>query len=253
MALAASRKRTIRWIGTLLGLGVTAGLVLYYDPKEVFTPLVGSQPSLLAPAIAFQAVTQILSAMALTVLLPAPQSDISWWRQLRVFLAVQPLALIAPGRVADFGVVPLLKGHQAPGTLASTVIMDKLVTLIYFGLAAPVAVHYISLESANSQILIAGPLLILLVVLASVTLANRHARSWVNRHILRRWPGLFAGFGTHLEFLIWTSRLRLAVNLAITGCKVIFLGLTLMFLSKNVDVTLSFAEAERVNNFETLW
>ena len=179
----------------------------------------------------------------MTVLLPAPQDDISRWRQLRVFLTVQPLALIAPGRVADFGVVPLLKGQQAPGTLAGTVLVDKLVTLVYLGLAAPVAVRYLSLESASSQTAIAGPLLILLVGLASAILVNSHVRSWVNRHILRRWPALLAGFGAHLEFLMWTSRLRLGMNLAITVCKVICVGLTLMFLSQNVNVALGFAEA----------
>ena len=240
-----SRKRNILlWTGTLLGLLLMIALLLWYQPRAVFPPLFRSEPHLLLSVSILMAATQFLNALTPVVLLgPPEESDLDVWHRVRVFLAVQPLALVAPGRLSDFGTLPLLDRHYSRGALASSIVVDRLITIFLLLLLAPLALRFVwSVEM--SGLLDLGVLLSLaLVVSIPFLLINYRVRHFANKVLQRLSPSLLSGFGAHTELLLRTSKSRLLLNLGLTAIKILFGAAVLALLAKNVGVSIGFMTA----------
>jgi hypothetical protein len=219
-------------------------LLARYELSVVVQPLRQSRIHLLVAVLGLQLAIQMINAVTPVVLLgPPTDSDMSFWARARVFLAVQPLALVAPGRLTDFGVMPLLKAHHKPGALASSIVLDRLITLFFLLLLAPLALRMAWPGSAtgatNALVVVA------LGVVASTPflLANPRVRAVVNRTVLRFWPSLLEGFGAHMEALLHTSWTRLVGNLCLTMVKTVLAGVSISLLAANVGLSLGLLSA----------
>ncbi len=238
--MKASAKRLVLWGGLALGITLIALLVTRYDPESVLKPLLRSKPHLLLAVIALQAAIQVLNAATPATLLgPADDGQLSLWSQARVFLSVQPLAMFAPARLSDFGAVPLLRQHHQPGAVASSLVIDRLITMFFLLLLTPLALRVVwpgNTSAANTIAIIAG---LGLVVSAPFLLASKAVRYYVNRYLLRLWPSLLQGFGAHTAFLLHASRARLLANFGLTAFKTLLAGAAISILSLNVGVSVS--------------
>ncbi len=239
-----SSKRLVFWGGLALGITLIALLLLRYDPESVLEPLLRSKLHLLLAVIALQAAIQLLNAATPAALLgPADEGQLTRWSQTRVFLSVQPLAMFAPARLSDFGAIPLLKQHHRPGAVASSLVIDRLITMFFLLLLTPLALRFVwpgSTSAANTIAIIAG---LGLVVSAPFLLASQTVRYYVNRYLLRLWPSLLQGFGAHTVFLLHASRARLLVNFGLTAFKTLLAGTAISILALNVGVSLSLFSA----------
>ncbi len=233
-------RRAVLWGGAALGLLIIVLLILRYDPEQVFLPLLRSKIDLLMAVLALQAAVHLLNAVNPVVLLgPSESGEISRWAQTRVFLAMQPLALFAPGRITDLGAVPLLKRHHRTGALASSIVLDRLITLFFILLLTPIALRLVWPISSSTSIDVAAILGVIVVASLPFVLTNRKFRGVVNRFLLRRWPSLLEGFGAHTEFLLRTSRGRILINLTLTALKTVLTGAGISLLALNVGLSLS--------------
>ena len=233
-------KRIALWAGTCLGLVFILALLLRYDPKAVFLPLLQSKLHLLITVMGILATAQLLNALTPVVLLGVPNHvHLSWWSRTRVFLAMQPLSLIAPGRLSDFGAVPLLSKHYSPGALASSIVLDRLVTLFFLLLVTPLALRLAWPIRASGLADLAVVVGLILVASAPFLLSSRKVRSVVNRYFLRLWPSLLQGFGAHTAFILRTSKVRLLLNLGLTVIKTLLSAVALVLLASNVGLSLN--------------
>ncbi len=237
-------KRVVFWGSAALGVTLIVFLLLRYDAEAVFVPLLHSKVRLLLAVVLLQATIQVLNAVTPVVLLGPPEvGGLSRWGQTRVFLAIQPLALLAPARLTDFGAMPLLKRYHRPGAVASSIVLDRLITLFFLLLMAPLALRMVwpgSTSTANSIAIAIG---LLLVAATPFALASRNVRSLANRYLLRMWPSLLRGFGAHTDFLLHASRFRMLVNLALTAFKTLLSATAIALLAKNVGISLSMLTA----------
>ncbi|UCC49504.1 MAG: flippase-like domain-containing protein [Gemmatimonadota bacterium] len=235
-----SRRRLVFWLGTVLGLLLILVLLLRYDPAAVLPPILQSKIHLLVAVAVIQAAIQVLNAMTPVVLLGPPEhGHLSRLTQTKIFLALQPLAQFAPGRLTDFAAVPLLMRHHRTGALASSIVLDRLITLFLLLLLTPVAVRFVwpsASPTAMNFAVIAG---LLVVGSTPFLLANRKFRELVNRSLLRFAPRLLEGFGKHTESLLHTSRARLLVNFSLTALKILLAGISISLLAANVGLSLN--------------
>ncbi len=231
-------RRVLLWVGTSLGVLVIVVMVLRFDPDAVLLPLLRSHPGILLVVGVCVGAVQYLNAVSPVVLLGEPAGGgIGWHAQVRVFLALQPLALVAPGRLADLGAVPLLKGHHPPGAVASALLVDRLITMFFLLLLTPLALRFVWLSNATTAANISAGVFLVLVMLLPFVLLNQTVRDVVNRRVLRYWPSLLQGFGAHTEALLHASRARLLVNLALTAVKTLVSASIIVLLAMNVGLT----------------
>lgn len=232
-------RRILLWTGTIAGGLVIVLLVLSYDPATVFPPLLRARPGVVVAVIGLLAAIQILNAATPLVLLgPPPRTELSWWDRLRVLLALQPLTLVAPARMSDFAALPLLKRHYPTGALASSLVMDRLATLFFLLVLAPLAVRFVAPADTSVWLDLGVAAVLLAVVSAPFLLSNRSVRALANRSLLYLWPSALEGFGAHVESLLWTSKKRLGGNLALTAAKTLLSALTLSLLAQDLGVPL---------------
>lgn len=223
----------------MLGIAIIVLLLIHYDPRQVLAPLLGSKIQLLLAVIALQAAIQLLNAATPVVLLPhSASSSLSWWDETRIFLAMQPLALVAPGRLSDIGAIPLLRKYHRTGAVASAIVLDRLITLFFLLIFTPLALRFVwpANVSAPNDVLVAMSLL--LVISSPYLLTRQKVRQFVNRWVLRPWPDLLSGFGEHTEYLLTTVKLRLLSNFALTGLKTLLAGMSISLLAANFGVGL---------------
>jgi uncharacterized membrane protein YbhN (UPF0104 family) len=237
-------RRLAFWSGTALGIAVIAFLLSRYDLEAVFVPLLHSKLYLLAAVMGLQAVIQVLNAMTPVILLGPPQDrGLSFWPQTRVFLAMQPLALFAPARLSDFGALPLLKQHHRPGAVASSIVVDRLITLFFLLLMTPIALRLAWPTHSSTAKDLAVVAALVAVALLPFILTNKTIRNLVNRFVLRPWPALLQGFGAHTDLLLRTSKARLSLNLAVTALKTLLAGTAISLLAMNVGVSIDMVMA----------
>ncbi len=238
------RIRFVRWTGTCLGIAVILYLLFHYDPQAVFLPLLQSRIHLLVAVMGLLAATQLLNALTPVVLLGPPERGrLSRWARTRVFLAMQPLAMIAPARLSDFGTLPLLKSHYQPGAPASSIVMDRLITLFVLLLLTPAAVRLVWPMNSSTLLNLAVIVCLALIGSAPLLLSSQKVRNLVNRSLLRLWPTLLQGFGAHMESLLHTGRGRLLFNLFLTSLKILLAAATLTLLASNVGISLDLLTA----------
>ncbi len=156
----------------------------------------------------------------------------------RLFLATQPLSLIAPGKISDLGAVPLLRRAHPPGAVAGSVLLDRLVTLFFLLLATPPALRVTGILPASVGTDAAVVLGLAVVVSVPVVLINARVRELANRYVLRLWPGLLRGFGAHLEAVFRRSRQRLLANFGLTILKTVLSAATIVLLATDMDLAL---------------
>ncbi|MCZ6918498.1 MAG: lysylphosphatidylglycerol synthase domain-containing protein [Gemmatimonadetes bacterium] len=242
--MSPTRRRVVFWAGAALGVFLVVLLLARYELSVVVQPLRQSRIHFLAAVLGLQLTIQVINAVTPVVLLgQAVDGAMSFWARTRVFLAGQPLALVAPGRLTDFGVIPLLKAHYKPGALASSIVLDRLITLFFLLLLTPLALRLAwpgsSTGATNMLVLVA------LVVVASTPFlfVNAHVREIVNKTVLRLWPSLLEGFGAHIDALLYTSWKRLLGNLCLTIVKTVLAGASISLLAANVGLPLGLLTA----------
>ncbi len=237
-------RRTILLIGTALGVAFIGLLFVRYNPRAVLLPILDSKPHILLAVTALIAGVQFLNAATpVTLLGPSQREAITPWEEVRVFLATQPLSLIAPGRLSDFGVLPLLKKHHPPGALASAIVLDRLITILFLLLLAPPALHFVWPNKSSLSLNLAILASLAMVATVPFLLLNQRVRRLVNRTLLRFSPGLLEGFGAHTHLLLHTSRTRLLANLGLTALKTLLSAAIIALLASNVGVSLGLATA----------
>ncbi len=231
-------RRILLGVGTALGIALILLLTLRYDPKAVLLPILNSRLHIILAVIALIAVVQFLNAVTPVVLVgPSERGAISQWETVRVFLATQPLSLIAPGRLSDLGVLPLLKEHHPPGVLASAIMLDRLISLFTLLLATPVALHFVWPDKSSLALNLSVIAFLTIVVSMPFVLLNSKLRQLVNRSLLRLWPGILHGFGAHTEFLVHTAKGRLLANFSLTLLKTIISAAIITLLAANVGLS----------------
>ena len=236
--MKATWRRVALWVGTVAGIGIILLMLFLYEPSAVLQPLLHSEPELLAVVAALLGAVQFLNAATPAVLLGSSELEpTTWWGRTRVFLATQPLALIAPGRLSDFGVLPLLRRHYPTGAVASVIVLDRLITVFFLLLLTPLALHFVWPARSSVGLYAAVAASLILVSMLPFVLLNRRLRDLVNRTLLRLWPNLLRGFGAQLEFLLHTSRTRLLVNFGLTAVKTIVSGAVIALLAANVGLS----------------
>lgn len=244
MPVGVDRKRVSFWLGLVLGVGLFGFLLVRYEPERVLLPILDSRWHLLVAVMGLQLGIQFLNALTPAVLLgSSPDRPLSLWHRTRAFLALQPVALLAPGRLSDFGALLALRRHHPTGAVASAIVVDKLVTLFLILLLTPVALRTVAPGSEGLAVDIAVLGGIVLVVAAPFLLIDRRLRGLVNRYILRAWPSLLRGFGAHTEALLRASKARVAANFGLTGLKVVLAALALSLLARNFESPLGVGTA----------
>lgn len=234
-----SNSKALRVLGNAAGVALLVYLILRYDPKVILTSFLQSDILILATVTLMYILQPILSAIAVLVLLGSPQQGaISVWRRLRVLLAIQPLALVVPGRLSDFGLVPFLKAHYKSGTIVSVVFVDKLVSLLMLGLLAPMVLHLATGDETLSW-LFSSVILVVGAISAPIVLLNKRIRASVNRHVLKKHPALLAGFSISLEGLLTESKQKLLANFVLTAARILLNGFIIALLARNTGVVLT--------------
>jgi uncharacterized membrane protein YbhN (UPF0104 family) len=239
-----SRKRLFLWLGTSLGLLLFAALLLHYEPESVFAPLLRSRFHILVTVTVILAAIQLLNAVSPVVLLGRPQEgELTWWSRTRAFLALQPLTLFAPGRLSDFGALPLLSRFYAPGRLASSIVLDRLVTLFFLLLMTPLALRLVIPGGASGLIDLIVAVCLVLVGALPFLLTNRRVRDLANRTLLRLSPGALRGFAAHTKLLLHSARTRLLLNLILTALKTVLSAATISLLAGSMGLSLDLLTA----------
>ena len=231
-------RRAILWAGTALGLGVILAMLLRYDPEAVLAPLARSDVRILALVAALLASVQVLNAVTPALLLGPSSPPLSLWRRARVFLATQPLSLVTPGRLSDFGAAVLLRRHYPPGALASAVVVDRLITLFFLLLLAPLALHFVWPARSTVRMVVALAASLATLVALPFVLLDRRVREAVNRTVLLPFPGLLRGFGDHLAFLLRDAKTRVAANFGLTALKTLLSAAIITLLARNVGLSI---------------
>ena len=232
-------RQFVVWTGSLVGLAVILLLVVRYDPAAIFLPLLESRLELLLAVTALYGASQVLSVLKLVILLGRPaRGCLSWWARTKVFLALQPVGQFAPGRVTDFSALAFLKEHYDPGVPASSIVLDRLITVFSLLLMTPFALRSVwPVLTVGLVDAIVGGSLVVIGAMPFILMQPR-VRGGVNRYLLRRWPWLLKGFGAHTEFLLRASRARLMVNLGLTVLKTLLFAVVLVLLGRNVGLVI---------------
>ena len=160
-----------------------------------------------------------------------------------MFLATQPLAIFAPGRLSDFGAMALLRRNYPTGAVASAVVLDKLITILVLLVLAPPALHFVWPGGAGLMVNTVLVLTLVLVAAMPFVLLDRRVRSAINRTVLRFWPGLLEGFGAHLESLLGGARRLVLANLALTLIKTALSAFVMTLLGRNVGLEIGLGTA----------
>lgn len=233
-------KTLIKALGTALGFLILGGLVVHYGVNSIleplrsadwkwifiaFPPMIGNQyGSAMGPA-------SLLGGHKVTHLLP--------WSIIRVFLAVQPVSVFSPGRIADLGAIPLLRNHERPGAVASSIFLDKIITAAVLLTMAPFAFDVVWPNPLPVGTLSILGLCVVGLASAPFLVLHPRLRSTLNRTVLHRWPGALAGFGDHTRRLVSSSWLNIGTNLCVTAFKLSCSAALIYALARALHIELS--------------
>jgi len=163
----------------------------------------------------------------------------SFMQWLKYFLMSFSVGLILPGKAGDLSIIYFMKDKGfSIGESTAFTILDKLITIVVFGLVATVGIFTI-LSSAELYI----GLLFLAVIAATGAFLFSEPGRRVASKVLGKYAEKFQGFGSTFRTLVKKHRSRVLINVFLTAVRPFINGLVIILLFKamSIDVSLFYA------------
>ena len=225
-------------IETLVGILIIIFLLLKLNFSEIVSILARIDYMFLSFAVLVYSFAFIVIAYGLKALFDSIE-HISFKPWLKYYFITFSLGLILPGQAGQFSLIYFLKRDKFTiGSTTALVIIDKLTTLLVFGIITVLGL-FLFLKTKEIYL---GILIMCLLILAGIFLFSNPGRNIMKR-ILGRYSVKFANFFGAFKNLIVHNKSKLFINIFITFLRPLFNGLIIFFIFKslNYDVSLVYA------------
>ncbi len=224
----------------LLIEGIIAIIVIIFllsklNVGEIINILKETNLLLLILAILFFLISFFLTVLGVKILFDSihPLSFKEW---VKYSLCGFSLGLIFPGRAGDLSIIYLAKKKGFDyGTSTALTLVDKISTLIIFGIIAGIG-SFTILKSTELYLgLIVGALFIILGLFLFTPTGRKIIRAIIGKYAIH-----FKGFNKAFTELIKNHKWRLFLNIIITLVRPIINGLVTVILFKAIGIDVSF-------------
>lgn len=225
-------------IEILIGIIIITFMLNQINLTEVISLLSKADLALIFLAIIIYIATFWLTAWGLKELF-ASKIDLKWIEWLKYYWINFSLSMILPGRTGDFSIIYFFKKKNISiGTSTALVIIDKIITLILFGLVSLLGLF--TLIESNELYL--GLLATLLILALSIFIFSRSGRRILYK-ILGKHSVKLADFHESYDSLLKSHKDKLLINFVVTILRPILNGLLIVILFKalNYDVSLFYS------------
>ncbi len=216
--------------------GIIAIIIICYlisklNVGEIFTILKGTNLFWLSIAIILFLISFLITVYGVKILFDTIK-PLPFWEWVKYSLCGFSLGLVFPGRAGDLSIVYLIKkkGFDYGESIALTLV-DKLSTLIIFGLIATIGAFTI----LKSKQLYWGLAIGAACILLGLFIFTTSGRSFV-RKIIGKYANHFKGFNKAFQRLINSHKEKLALNLFITLIRPIINGILTVCIFKALGI-----------------
>lgn len=222
-------------IETLTGILIIAFLLTRLNISETISILSRTNYMLLSLAILVNLFVFILIAYGLKALFDSIK-HIRFKVWLKYYLITFSFGLILPGQVGSFSLVYFLKKDKfSIGSTTALVIIDKLITLLVFGIITILGLFLF----INTREIYLGIFIMCIILLFGISIFSSFGRS-ILRCILGKYAIKFSNFFSTFKNLMVHNKSKLFINFLMTLLRLFFTGvfIVIIFKSLNYDVSL---------------
>ncbi len=222
----------------IIGIAIVSFILSEIRFQEVISILGNMNNLFWIPIILVYIFTFIITAYGLKALFDSIL-DIKFIRWLRYYLITFSFGLVLPGRTGEFSIIYFMKKNNiSTGSTAAMVIIDKIITLIVFGLVTVFGLFTI-INSIELQIGLLAVFIILLIGIFIFSSFGKRVLVWV----LGRYSSRFIDFHDSYRNLLTFHKGKIAINFIVTILRPVLNGLLIVILFKALgyDVSLLYA------------
>ena len=225
-------------IETLVGILIIAFLLSKLNISEIVSILSHTSYLLLSLAILIYIVSFVITAYGLKVLFDSIE-HIRFKIWLKYYLSTFSLGLVLPGQAGPFSLIYFLKRDKfSIGSTTALVIIDKLTTLLVFGI---ISILGLLLFIPTKEIYF-GILMMCVILLLGIFLFSEIGRMTIKR-ILGKYSVKFTNFYGAFKNLMVHNKSKFIINLIVTLLRPFLNGLLIVVIFKSLgyDVSLLYA------------
>ena len=221
-------------IEIIIGIIVITTILFQINLSEVISILSKIDYLLLFAAIMTYIFTLGLTAWGLKELFES-KIHLKWIEWLKYYWIDFSLSMILPGRMGDFSIIYFLrKKNISIGTSAALVIIDKIITLLFFGLVSIIGLFTL----IKSTELSLGLVLTFFITLIGILLFSQWGRKIIFK-ILGKYSLKLADFHETYDNLLKYHKDKVLINIIITIIRPILNGLLIVILFKALGYNVS--------------
>ena len=218
----------------ILGVLVISFILSKVNLSEAIAILHKIDTFLLFVSILLYIFTILITAYGLKALFDSIAS-LTFMRWLKYYMITFSLGLVLPGRTGEFSIVYFMKKNNIEiGSTTALVIIDKLITLIIFGLVTLLGLFTI----LNSGELYVGLIAVLLILFVGCLIFSNLGKKLFNK-ILGKYSLNFASFHETSRMLLASHKDKLMINILVTIARPILNGLLIVILFASFDYNVS--------------
>lgn len=217
-------------IETLIGILIIVFLLSKLNFSEIVSILSRANYLFLLFAILIYIFTFILIAYGLKALFDSIE-PIRFKAWLKYYLITFSFGLILPGQAGTFSLIYFLKRDKfSIGSTTALVIIDKLITLLVFGIISIFGLF----SFINTTGIYLGILIMCLFLFLGLFIFSKTGRNILKR-MLGKYSVKFANFSSTFKNLVMYNKSQLLINLLITFLRLFFTGLLIVIIFKSLS------------------